>query len=86
VPVATSGIVLPIWTVAVAGVTAMAVKVAAGTVTSADPELAPEVAVIVAVPADMAVVTPVVSKTVATGVLLEVQVTLSVISTVVPSE
>jgi hypothetical protein len=78
--------VLPIWTVAVAGETAMAIKVAAGTVTIADPELAPEVAVIVAVPADTPVAMPVKGETVATGVLFEDQVTLSVISTVVASE
>ena len=69
----------------VAGVTAIELNVAAVTVKAAEPDLPPEVAVIVAVPAVTPVATPVDCSTVATGVLLEVQVTVLLISTVVPS-
>jgi hypothetical protein len=78
--------VKPIGTVAVAGVTAIDTNVAAGTVKVAEPDLPPKVAVIVAVPADTPVATPVVDRTVATGVLPEVQVTMLLMLTLVPSE
>jgi hypothetical protein len=69
----------------VAGVTAIELKGAAVTVRVAEPDLVPDVAVIVAVPADTPVATPG-DATVANEVLPEVQVTLELISTVVPSE
>ena len=71
---------------AVAGVTAIELNVAADTVKVPEPDLAPNVAVIVAVPADTPVATPVDSKTVATGVLPEVHTAVLLMSRVVPSE
>jgi hypothetical protein len=47
--------------------------------------LAPDVAVIVAIPADRPVATPL-GKTVAAGRLLEVHVAIAVMSTMLPSE
>jgi hypothetical protein len=85
VPVATRVLLRPATTVAVAGVTAIELKGAAVTVRVAEPDLVPDVAVIVAVPADTPVATPG-DATVANEVLPEVQVTLELISTVVPSE
>ena len=85
VPVATKGCVRPIGTVAVAGVTAIDTNVAAVTVKAAEPDLPPNAAVIVAVPDDRPVATPG-DRTVATGVLPEVHVTVLLMSTVVPSE
>ena len=76
----------PIWTVAVAGVTAIDTKVAAGTVMVAEPDLVPDVAVIVAIPADTPVATPVVDRTVPTRGLPEVQATALLMLTVVASE
>jgi hypothetical protein len=71
--------------VAVAGVTAIDTNVAAGTVKTAEPDLPPKVAVIVAVPADTAVATPG-DTTVATGVLPEVHATVALMPTLLPSE
>ena len=59
---------------------------AADTVKVAEPDWMPEVAVIVAVPADMPVATPVVDRTVPTRGLPEVQATVLLMLTVVPSE
>jgi hypothetical protein len=64
----------------------MELSVAAGTVKIAEPEFVPKVAVIVADPADTPVATPVADKTVATGVLPEVQATVLLMSRVEPSE
>ena len=83
---ATKGCVRPICTVAVAGVTAIELNVAAATVKVAEPDLVPDVAVIVAVPADSPVATPVDGRTVATGVLPEVHTAVLLMSRVVPSE
>jgi len=85
VPVATKRCVRPICTVAAAGVTAIDVNVAAVTVKVAEPALAPEVAVIVAVPADTPVATPD-DATVATTSVPELHVTALLMSKVVPSE
>ena len=59
---------------------------AAGTVMVAEPDLVPDVAVIVAVPADMPVATPVVDRTVPTVGLPEVQAAVLLMLRVVPSE
>ena len=75
----------PIDTVAVAGVTAIELNVAVVTVKVPEPALAPDVAVIVAIPADRPMATPV-GKTVAVGRLLEVNVTRLLMSRLVPSE
>ena len=75
----------PIGTVAVAGVTAIELNVAAVTVKVAEPDLPPNVAVIVAVPIDSPVATPG-DRTVATRGLPEVQRTVSLMLTTVPSE
>ena len=83
---ATKGWVSPIGTVAVKGVTAIDTKVAAGTVMVAEPDLVPDMAVIVAVPADTPVATPVVDRTVPTRGLPEVQATVLLMLRVVPSE
>ena len=71
---------------AVAGVTAIELKVAVVTVKVPKPDLAPKVAVIAADPLDTPVATPVVDRTVATGVLSELHATMVVMSTVLPSE
>ena len=84
-PLATKACVPPIATEAVAGVTAIELNVAAGTVKVAEPDLAPDVAVIVAVPPDRPVATPG-DTTVATARLPEVHVTRLLMSTLVPSE
>ena len=65
----------PIDTVAVAGVTAIELNVAAVTVKVAEPDLPPNAAVIVAVPTDSPVAMPV-DTTVATRGLPEVQRTV----------
>ena len=75
----------PIGTVAVAGVTAIDTKVAAGTVMVAEPVLPLKVAVIVAAPADRPVATPV-DRTVPTRGLPEVQATVLLMLRVVPLE
>ena len=87
-PLATKACVPPIATEAVAGVTAIELNVtpAAGTtVKVAEPDLAPNVAVIVAVPPDRPVATPG-DTTVATGRLFEVHVTTLLMSKLVLSE
>jgi hypothetical protein len=78
--------VRPIGVVAVAGVTAIELNVALVTVKVPEPDLPLKVAVIVAVPADTPVATPVVDKTVATPVVSEVHATAVVMLRVVPSE
>ena len=75
----------PIATVAVNGVTAIELKVAAVTVKVAEPDLMPDVAVIAAVPTDTPVAMPG-ETTVATAIAPELQVTLLLMSTLVPSE
>ena len=75
----------PIGTVAAAGVTAIDANVAADTVKVAAPALAPDVAVIVAIPVVRPVATPG-DTTVATAALFEVQVTVLLMSALVPSE
>ena len=84
-PLATKGCVPPITTVAVAGVTAMELNVAAVTVKVAEPVLPPNAAVIVAVPTDSPVATPG-DMTVATAMVPELHVTVLLISRLVPSE
>ena len=76
----------PIGTKAVAGVTAIDTNATGVTVKSAEPDLPLKVAVIVAGPADTAVATPVLDRTVATGVLPEVHATVVVMLRVEPSE
>ena len=77
----------PIATAAAVGVTAIELNVtpAGKTVKVPEPDLAPDVAVIVAIPSDRPVATPV-GKTVAGGRLLEVHVAIAVMSTTLPSE
>jgi hypothetical protein len=84
VPVATKVFVRPIGVEAVAGVTAIELNVAAVTVKVAEPDLPPDVAVIVATPTDTPVAMPG-DTTVATGRLLEVHAAILLRSTVVPS-
>ena len=84
-PVATNVFVRPFGVEAVFGVTAMELKVAADTVKVAEPDLPPEVAVIVAVPADTPVATPG-DTTVATALVPELHVAILLMSRVVPSE
>ena len=72
-------LVFPTGTLGLAGVTVMEDKVAEVTVRVVVPEMLPELAVIVVVPAATAVAKPVL-LTVATGVLDELQVTWVVIS------
>ena len=84
-PFATKVCVPPIATVAVKGVTAIELKVAAVTVKVAEPDLAPRVAVIVAVPTDRPVATPG-DTIVATAMVPELHVTRLLILTLVPSE
>jgi hypothetical protein len=67
------------------GVTTIELNVAAVTVKVAEPDLPPDVAVIVAVPADRPVATPG-DTTVATAMAPERQVTVLLMSTLVPSE
>jgi len=85
VPVAVNCLVLPTGRLGLAGVTAMEDRVARVTVRVVLPEIAPEVAVMVEVPAATAVARPLL-LTVATDVLDELQVTCVVISWLVPSE
>ena len=85
-PVATKLLVRPSTTVVVTGVTAIALKVAVVTVKVPKPDLVSKVAVISADPVDTPVATPVVDRTVATGVLSELQATRLVMSTVLSSE
>ena len=85
VPVAVSCWVLPAAMLAVAGVTAMEDRVAAVTVKLAVPDLPLKAAVMVAVPAALAVARPLLA-TVAVVVLEELQVTCEVIVWVVESE
>ena len=86
VPVAVSCGVNPTLTVGLAGVTVMEERIAAAaTVRVAFPEIVPEVAVMVAVPAAMAIARPLLSTT-ATNGFAELQVTSVVTSKLVPSE
>ena len=75
----------PIGTEAAAGVTAIELNVAAVTVKVAEPDLAPDVAVIVAVPTDPPVAMPG-DTTVATAMAPELHVTVLLMSRLVPSE
>ena len=75
----------PIGIEAVNGVTTIELNVAAVTVKVAEPDLPPDVAVIVAVPTDRPVATPG-DTTVATARVPELQVTRLLMSTLVPSE
>ena len=75
----------PIATVGAKGATVMELNVAAVTVKVAEPDLPPDVAVIVAVPTDLPVATPG-DTTVATARVPELQVTRLLMSTLVPSE
>ena len=84
-PVATKRCVRPIGTVAVAGVTAIELNVAAVTVKVAEPDLPPNAAVIVAVPIDSPVATPG-DTTVPTAMASELHVTVLLMSRLVPSE
>ena len=85
-PIATKACVPPIATEAAAGVTAIELNVtpAGKTVKVPEPDLPPDVAVIVAIPPDRPVATPV-GKTAAAG-LFEVHVAIVVMSTMLPSE
>ncbi len=74
VPVAVNCWANPIGNDALAGVTVIAVRLRLDTVTVAEPEIAPALAVMLAVPAATVVTTPVLA-TVATLPALEVQVT-----------
>jgi hypothetical protein len=86
VPVAVNCWVAPTALLGLAGVTAIEVKVtAAVTVRVVCPEIVPEVALMVEVPAALAVASPLLTM-VAAVVLDELQVTCVVISRVVPSE
>ena len=85
VPVAVNCWVVPAALLAVAGVTAIEDRVAAVTVRVAVPDLPLKAAVMVAVPATLAVARPLL-LTVAVVVLDELQVTCAVISRLVPSE
>ena len=77
--------VFPTGMLGLAGVTVMEDRVAEVTVRSVFPEILPEIAVIVVVPAAPAVARPLL-LTVAIDVLEELQVTWVVISWLVPSE
>ena len=83
---ATKGCDRPICTAAVAGVTAIEVNVALGTVNVADPVLPLAVAVTVALPTATPVATPVLAITVAIAGLPEVHATVELMSALVPSE
>jgi hypothetical protein len=86
VPVAVNCRVNPTCTVGLAGVTVMEERIAAAaTVRVAFPEIVPEVAVMVAVPAEMAIARPLLLTT-ATDGFAELQVTSVVTSKLVPSE
>jgi len=86
VPVAVSCGVNPTLTVGLAGVTVMEERIAAAaTVRVAFPEIVPEVAVMVAVPAEMAIARLLLLTT-ATDGFAELQVTSVVTSKLVPSE
>ena len=85
VPEAANCLVFPAGMLGLAGVTVMEDKVAAVTVKVVLPEMLPEVAVMVAVPAEAAVARPL-PLTGATDVLEECQVTCVVRSWLVPSE
>ena len=84
VPVAVNGWAVPAATVAVCGLTAIEVKVAAVTVKSVVPAMEPEVAVIVAVPVPVLVATPVLLM-VAVVSVSEVQAVVGVRSCWLPS-
>jgi hypothetical protein len=84
-PEAANCLVLPAGTLGLAGVTDTEDRVAGVTVRFVFPEILPEVAVMVAVPAATAVARPLLF-TVATDVLDDLQVTCVVISLLVPSE
>ena len=75
----------PIGIEAVNGVTTIELNVAAVTVKVAEPDLPPDVAVIVAVPTDWPVATPG-DTTVATAMGSEVHVTVLLMLALVPSE
>jgi hypothetical protein len=85
VPEAANCLLFPAGTLGLAGVTDMEIRVAEFTVRVVLPEILPEVAVIVVVPAATAVARPLL-LTVATDVLDELQATWVVISWLVPSE
>ena len=85
VPEAANCLVFPAGMLGLAGVTAIEERVAAVTVRVVLPEILPEVAVMVEVPAARAVAKPLL-LTVATEVLDELQVTCVLISWLVPSE
>ena len=85
VPVAVNCCILPAATEGVAGVTCIDCSVVAVTVSVVLPLIAPEVAVMIVVPASKVVARPVLSIVAFAGVPL-VQVTLLVISAVEPSE
>ena len=84
-PVAVNCWVTPAGMLGLAGVTDMEDKVAEVTVRVVLPEILPEMAVMVAVPAEKAVARPLL-LTVTTNVFDELQVTCVVISRLVPSE
>ena len=67
------------------GATVMELNVAAVTVKVAEPDLPPDVAVIVAIPTDLPVATPG-DTTVATAMVPELHVTVLLMSRLVPSE
>ncbi len=75
----------PIAAEAVNGVTAIELNVAVVTVKIVEPDLVPDVAVIVAVPTVLPVAIPG-DTTVATAMVPELQVTVLLMSRVVPSE
>jgi hypothetical protein len=85
VPEALNCLVAPVGMLGLAGVTDIDDRIAWVTVKAVFPEMLPEVAVMVVVPAPRAVARPLVF-TVATDVLDELQMTCVVISCVVPSE
>ena len=85
VPEAVNCWVFPAGILELVGVTDMEDKVAGVTVRVVFPEILPEVAVMLALPAATAVPNPLLS-TIATAVLDDLQVTCAVISPVVPSE
>ena len=85
VPVAINACKLPIGTVAVKGASAIETNVALVTVSVAEPVFPLRVAVIEAEPAEIPVARPE-DTTVASNVLLEDQVTVLLILTLVPSE
>jgi len=85
VPEAANCWVFPAGTLGLAGVTDMEVRIAVVTLRAVFPEILPEVAVMVVMPAATAVARPLL-LTVATDVLDELQVTCVVISRLVPSE